>query len=254
MMSYETDRDPAVQPSLAQMSAKALDLLLEAGNENGFFLLIEGSRIDLAAHVNDAASMYRDALAFDETIAVVMDFAAQHPQTQVIITADHETGGTTLGRDGIYDWHPEVLHGVQRSTEFMTQQLLAGQPIMDMFRQFTNITSLSTAEHSRIQQHVAARNPQETMFAIADVINVRALVGFTTHAHSGVDVNIYANNGPVTSMVTHNHENTDIGAAMAHYLHVNFAETTARIQRAYGSEPVQAKPQQKNAFDDLFAH
>lgn len=51
-MSYSIDRDPAVEPSLAEMSAKALSILSKASKKQntGFFLLIEGSRIDMAAH------------------------------------------------------------------------------------------------------------------------------------------------------------------------------------------------------------
>lgn len=53
-MDYEIDRNPAEQPSLAEMTKKALDLLKDS--EKGFFLMVEGSQIDVAGHLNDPAA------------------------------------------------------------------------------------------------------------------------------------------------------------------------------------------------------
>jgi alkaline phosphatase len=65
-------------------------------NENGFFLLVEGGRIDHAAHANDAASMIADMLEFDEAVGAAMKFAKKHGETTVFVTADHVTGGPFL--------------------------------------------------------------------------------------------------------------------------------------------------------------
>ena len=99
-MAFEIDRAKTDEPSLAQMTAKTLEVL--AANPKGFFAMIEGGRIDHAAHRNDAAATIRDTLAFDEAVGVVLDFQQKHPDTLVIVTADHETGGMALighGRD-----------------------------------------------------------------------------------------------------------------------------------------------------------
>lgn len=93
-MSYELDRDPEKEPSLAEMTAKAIEILSK--NEKGFFLMVEGGRIDHAAHDNDAAGVIHDTLAFDEAVGVGLDFLASDPNTLIIVTADHETGGLTL--------------------------------------------------------------------------------------------------------------------------------------------------------------
>ncbi len=93
-MVYEIDRAQTAEPSLAEMADKALQIL--SGNRNGFFVMIEGGRIDHAAHRNDAAATIRDTLAFDEAVGVAMDFAMKHPDTLVLVTADHETGGMSL--------------------------------------------------------------------------------------------------------------------------------------------------------------
>ncbi|MFT6334822.1 MAG: alkaline phosphatase [Halioglobus sp.] len=69
---------------------------LNKNNDNGFFLLIEGSQIDWGGHANDANMVITEMLDFDETIGAVLDFAEKDGNTLVIITADHETGGLAI--------------------------------------------------------------------------------------------------------------------------------------------------------------
>ena len=85
-------------PTLAEFTAKGIELL---DNPNGFFMMVEGGRIDRFGHANCAAENLHEVLAFDEAIKVVLGFAAKHPQeTLVIVTGDHETGGMTMGFAG----------------------------------------------------------------------------------------------------------------------------------------------------------
>ena len=93
-MAFEIDRGKTAEPSLAEMAAKTLAVL--AMNPKGFFVMIEGGRIDHAAHRNDAAATIRDTLAFDEAVGVALDFQRRNPDTLLIVTADHETGGMAL--------------------------------------------------------------------------------------------------------------------------------------------------------------
>ncbi len=90
-MLYEIDRKDSDEPSLAEMTAKALDLLSK--NENGFFLMVEAGRIDHAAHHHDIAAVISDLLAFDDAVKVAYDFQKSNADTLLVITADHETGG-----------------------------------------------------------------------------------------------------------------------------------------------------------------
>ncbi len=90
-MAYEIDRARTTEPSLAQMAVKTLEVL--ARNPKGFFVMIEGGRIDHASHRNDAAGTIRDTLAFDDAVGVALDFQRRNPDTLIIVTADHETGG-----------------------------------------------------------------------------------------------------------------------------------------------------------------
>ncbi|KAL1522490.1 hypothetical protein AB1Y20_017478 [Prymnesium parvum] len=102
-MPWEIDRDPTTTPSLGEMTEKALQLLDASSSVEGFFLMVEGSQIDKAAHPNDAATMLREVLEFDLAVGQVLDFAARDGRTLVVITADHETGGLSLGRGIVTD-------------------------------------------------------------------------------------------------------------------------------------------------------
>ncbi len=70
-------------------------------NNKGFFLMVEGSQIDWAAHSNDGANVAEEVIDFDKAIGVALDFAQTNPKTLVIVTADHETGGLAI-LDGDY--------------------------------------------------------------------------------------------------------------------------------------------------------
>lgn len=91
MPMIQERRAIASLPSLAQMTKTSLDLLDR--KPKGFFLMVEGGLIDYAGHDNDAGTMLQETLDFDEAIQVAMDYVDRHPDTLLIVTADHETGG-----------------------------------------------------------------------------------------------------------------------------------------------------------------
>ena len=128
-LAYEIDRDETDQPSLAEMATRALDLLAASpdGRERGFFLMVEGSRIDHAGHANDPAAHLGDVLAYDRAVAAVLAWAARDGHTLVVSTADHETGGMTLGRDGIYAWDPAPLLAATASLERLAERVRDGE-------------------------------------------------------------------------------------------------------------------------------
>jgi len=78
-------------PTLAEMTSAALDVL--SRRDEGFFMLVEGGRIDYAAHANDAGTMLHEILDFDEAVGKGLEFQRSHPDTLVIVTGDHGTGG-----------------------------------------------------------------------------------------------------------------------------------------------------------------
>ena len=92
----------ASTPTLAEMTKVALHRL--SAGPKGFFLMVEGGRIDHAAHGNDGAAAIRDQIAFDETIALVLGFIEKNPDTLLVVTTDHGTGGFNVNGLGNEDF------------------------------------------------------------------------------------------------------------------------------------------------------
>lgn len=82
-------------PLLAEATQKAIQKLKNAGSK-GFFLMIEGAKVDYAGHANFLPGSVLETLSFDQAVAEALRFADQNGETLVIVTADHETGGLTL--------------------------------------------------------------------------------------------------------------------------------------------------------------
>ena len=114
----------AADITLPEFTAKAVELL---DNAKGFFLMVEGGKIDWACHANDAAASIHNTLAFDKAIQVALDFAGQHAgETLIVVTGDHECGGLTLGFAGTkYASNFEVLSKQDVSFTKFTDDILA---------------------------------------------------------------------------------------------------------------------------------
>ncbi len=88
----------------------------------GFFFMIEGGEIDWACHSNDAATAFHEVMDLDNAIAVAYEFYQQHPnETLIVITADHETGGFTLGINGKYELNLKALDSKKMSESAFTK-------------------------------------------------------------------------------------------------------------------------------------
>lgn len=94
-MSFDCDRNPATEPSLAEMTEKAIQYLSQ--NKKGFFLMVEGSQVDWAAHSNDPKAAITDFLAFDKAVGVSVAYADKSKNTLVIVCPDHGNGGISMG-------------------------------------------------------------------------------------------------------------------------------------------------------------
>lgn len=96
-MAYELDRQEN-EWSLADYVEKGIEVL---DNDNGFFMMVEGGKIDWACHANDAASTIADTVALDDAVEKAVEFYQEHPdETLILVTGDHETGGLTIGFAG----------------------------------------------------------------------------------------------------------------------------------------------------------
>jgi alkaline phosphatase len=93
-MPYETDRNLTETPSIAEMTSKSIEILQQ--NSSGFFLMVEGGRIDHASHDNHKERTIMDTIAFDKAVRIAMNYVETHENSILIVTADHETGGPSI--------------------------------------------------------------------------------------------------------------------------------------------------------------
>lgn len=96
-LPYRFDGRPEEIPGLVEMTRAAVDHL--ARNEEGFFLMIEGARIDHAGHANDIARLIPEVLELDSVVEMLLDHPALQEDTLLVVTADHETGGLAVTED-----------------------------------------------------------------------------------------------------------------------------------------------------------
>lgn len=122
-LPYAIDRT-SNDMTLQDVTRAGIKFLTEK-NKDGFFLMVEGGKIDWACHSNDAGTAFRELKDMDDAVKVAYEFYIQHPdETLIVITADHETGGISLGR-GPYELHTSNFRFQRMSVEAYSKHLQA---------------------------------------------------------------------------------------------------------------------------------
>lgn len=232
---YNLDRGSET-PELSDMLSKAIDVLEK--DEDGFVVMLEGGRIDHAGHANDLHSNVLEMLEFDRAVKTALDYAKSHPETSVMITADHETGGLTIGRDSVYDGYLDIFKEVTASSSKIGQELedaKGAAAIREIVAKHTGINDLSREEvqlildRKELDGSVSSYGREGSFNA---VIAKRALFGWTGHGHTGVDVGVWAY-GPVAKHLVGFTDNTDFAKAGAETIGADLEATTAKLQSKY---------------------
>ena len=117
-LPYAIDREEG-DLTLAQITEAGIEFLSKK-NKKGFFLMVEGGKIDYASHADDGATAFNEVIDFDNAIKVAYEFYKKHPnETLIVVTADHETGGLVLGYSGAYALNLKLLKAQKVSAERM---------------------------------------------------------------------------------------------------------------------------------------
>lgn len=120
-LPYAIDRKES-DLTLAQITESAIEFLTKDNNK-GFFLMVEGGKIDWACHANDAATVFNEIMDMDQAIKVAYEFYKKHPkETLIVVTADHETGGIALGT-GKYELNLKMLQYQENSEDVLSTQI-----------------------------------------------------------------------------------------------------------------------------------
>nr|WP_240636709.1 alkaline phosphatase [Paenibacillus silvae] len=192
-------------PSLAEMTNSAIDRLKT--NKKGFFLMVEGSQIDWAGHDNDIVGAMSEMDDFAKAFKAAIDFAKKDGQTLVVATADHSTGGLTLGKDGEYNFFVDPIKAATRTPDFMAAQIAKGASVEETLNKYLKL-ELTAEELQSVKDAAQSADVTKIDDAIEAIINNRSFTGWTTGGHTGEDVPVYAY-GPGSDRFSGLIDNTD---------------------------------------------
>ena len=248
-MPYAIDKPES--PTLADFTAKAIELLI---NESGFFMMVEGGKIDWACHSKDAASSIHETIAFDDAIQVALKFYRQHPdETLIVVTADHETGGMALGAEKTsYESYFQLLQYQKVSYDMFNsivadfQKMKTGKKkkdrklLLDLVAENFGLGTeiqITEAEEEKIlnafkKSVKKSKNNKRTYGdfsaftgTLIRMMSEKSGVGWTTFGHTGINVPIYAI-GPGAEKFSGVIDNTEIPEIMMQLLGIEQTEYT----------------------------
>ncbi|WP_027339849.1 alkaline phosphatase [Halonatronum saccharophilum] len=172
-MNYTGDREilESKEPSLLEMSEKAIEVASQ--NEEGFFLMLEGARVDHAAHAADFGGIWREMIEFDKAVEYAVNWAEENGDTLVIVKSDHETMG--IAASEVMD--VESFKEIGVSPEYMAQQLeideetnnYTAESIRRVFSEYANI-DLDDEEIEEFQDNVWDGNDPEGRLVFEHIV------------------------------------------------------------------------------------
>lgn len=202
VLDYELDRDTSKVPSLAEMTSKAIGVLSK--NKNGFFLLVEGSKVDYAGHANEPNALITEFLAFDEAVGVAIDFAKKDGNTTVVIVPDHGNSSITGGKYGFKGYTGKGIDSIYvgmkdyKATYMKLARILSQMKMSDVrpaFKEWTGIElsdkefeSLKEASGKTESDYMQVANSLNFESAIATILASHTNIGFASSSHTSEDV------------------------------------------------------------------
>lgn len=193
-LPYDIDRDPSKTPSLQEMTEKAISVLSK--NKKGFFLMVEGSKIDWAAHANDPVGMITDFLAFDKACKAAIDFAKKDGNTAVIILPDHGNSGFSIGvrhMTGYDKLTKDQIFGnslkFKKTAEGIAKEIKESDKSKagEIFRKYTSI-ELNDSQLLKIDSAMSYPKYQSLDYVLAKFMTDNTGFGFSTNGHTGEEV------------------------------------------------------------------
>ncbi|MBN2590259.1 MAG: alkaline phosphatase [Sedimentisphaerales bacterium] len=250
-LHYEIDR-PNTCMSLAELTQKGIELL---DNDKGFFMMVEGGKIDWACHANDAMASIVDTIAFDKAIGEAIEFYKKHQdETLIVIAADHETGGMTMGFASTeYSTAFEILKNQEMSFDVFDDEVwskyTSGQwegiednipdnlkvDINDSFglvydklsdyekKLLEDAYDKSMSKEKHVRLNVSGFSEQDKLLygtynpisvTLTHILNNKAGIAWTSYAHTGAPIEIHAI-GKGSELFNGFYDNTEIPKRIA---------------------------------------
>jgi alkaline phosphatase len=254
-MSYDMDAADG-EWRLSDYVKKGIEVL---DNDNGFFMMVEGGKIDWACHANDAAATIHDTIALSNAVDEAIGFYKKHPEeTLILVTGDHETGGLTIGYAGTnYDTYLTNLNNQKISFAKYDSDYVANykknqtniadvlQDIQDKFGLIAPYNKSGTSnpklvltdyeylklidaykktlanDKTRTQEEYDRYGTYEPLtVTITHILNNKSGIDFTSYSHTGIPVPVFAI-GSGEDLFNGYYDNTDIYKKLAGLTKVN---------------------------------
>ncbi len=228
-LPYAIDRTGG-ELTLADFTRKGIELL---DNPNGFFLMVEGGKIDWMCHANDAGTVLRETFDFNDAVKVACDFAAAHPdETLIVVTGDHETGGLTLGFVGTgYVSKVDLLEFQKCSLDVFNAKIAAAKEKSATFDQVKPlITECFGLQFDGAKDAPLTVQPEEEAalraaydrdnalgMAVVRLFDNKASLGWTSTAHTALPV-VTSATGSEAGLFQGMIDNTDIAKKLKEVL------------------------------------
>jgi alkaline phosphatase len=198
---------------LSKMVNKSLQLLNK--QDKPFFMMIEASQIDWCGHANDIACAVGEMADLHSALAHIKSYIEKNPNTIFVMTADHSTGGLTIGANNEYIWRTPMIHRVKKTAEPIAKEMVAAKANWE--KSWTENTGVALLDSEREALGKLVQEGQKDYAAVRvkleqtllKAISRATATGWTTYGHTGEDVLVFAA-GKNTGMFQGNLNNIDI--------------------------------------------
>ena len=248
-MPYEIDRR-VDEPSLADMTRKAIEILSK--NPKGFVLMVEGSKVDWAAHANSPATIVKDIKAFDDAVGEALSYAKSNKKTLIISSPDHGNSGISIGDESTAGNYPQIPLGDFTSTikkvnmgeeklsklifEDMTKSVeliekhLGFTPTKEEVEKINEVVkNFDSTKTDYLRMRNSKTQADEIRYELGRMIARRSKVGFTTTGHTGEDVPLYVYASDYKNQLTGVVQNTDVAKYTAKAINGSLEEATKEL-------------------------
>jgi len=227
-LAYDMDRPQTnpEEPTLAEMTKKGISTLSK--DKDGFFLFVEGSKPDWAAHANDPIGMISDTLAFDEAVKEAVAFAKRDKNTLVIAVSDHGNSGISIGNQNTNSSYPSTPVSAYVDPLKKAEMTLEGA-LKQLNKDKSNVLEVAALygiDNPTAEETKALNSSADLSKTLVQLLANRANLGFTTGGHTGEDLFMYSYGpGKPTGLI----ENTDVAKSAAKALGFNLSELDKEV-------------------------